>query len=296
VIKRTLEISQLPAHLSVRDRQLLIRRGEEVVGQVPIEDLGVVMVDHPGVTYTHAVLADLAASGAVVVICGPNHLPAAIVHPLSDHTQVVWRIQDQISVTAPTRKRLWKQIVQSKIRGQAGNLPPSCPTRSKLFDLARNVRSGDPTNVEAQAARVYWKHWLPDQPFRRDPSAVGVNSFLNCGYAVMRAAVARAIVAAGLLPALGLHHSNRGNSFCLADDLVEPLRPMVDARVRDLYGAGYLDLDQAGKAALLELLGRPVQLNGQTGPLMVNLHRMVASLVRCLTGEKRELEIPQQCS
>jgi len=296
VIKRTLEVSQAAARLSVRHKQLLIRRGEELAGQVPIEDIGVLVVDHPGVTFTQAALVDLAEAGAVVVLCGPKHLPVAIIQPLSDHSQVVWRLEEQLSASAPTRKRLWRQIVQAKIRGQAANLPASCPARSKLIDLARNVRSGDPSNVEAQAARVYWKHWLPEEPFHRDASAVGLNSFLNYGYAVMRAAVARAIVAAGLLPTLGLHHCNRGNAFCLADDLVEPLRPLVDARVRDLHQVGYVDLEQSTKAVLLELLSSPVKVNGDTGPLMVNLHRMTASLVRCLRGESRQLEIPERCS
>lgn len=296
MIKRTLEISQGPARLSVKNRQLLIRREDHIAGQIPIEDLGVVMVDHGAVTYTHAALADLAASGAVVVLCGPNHLPTAIVQPLADHTQVVWRIQEQLGATVPTRKRLWQQVVQAKIRGQANNLNASCPGRRKLLDLARNVRSGDPANVESHAARVYWKHWLPDGPFRRDPTAIGINSFLNYGYAVLRAAVARAIVAAGLLPAIGLHHCNRSNGFCLADDMVEPFRPLVDARVRVLQETGHVDLTQSGKASLLELLGQPVELNGDTGPLMVNVHRMIASLVRCLRGESRQLEIPRPCS
>ena len=158
--------------------------------------------------------------------------------------------------------------------------------------LARDVRSGDPQNVEAQAARIYWSAFFEGIVFRRDREGGGPNPLLNYGYAVLRAAIARAIVAAGLLPSLGLHHSNRSNAFCLADDLIEPLRPLVDYRVKELLDAGRVELDQATKAALLETLTWEVRVGEQTGPLMVNLHRMVASLVRCYSGESQSLEFP----
>src|SRR5207244_10602060 len=137
------------------------------------------------------------------------------------------------------KKQLWRQLIQAKIRGQALNLEVRSPARSKLLDYARQVRSGDASNLEAQAARVYWQNWLPEEVFRRDADASGLNSLLNYGYSVLRAAVARAIVAAGMQPSLGLKHSNRSNSFCLADDLLEPLRPIVDDRARELYRQGY---------------------------------------------------------
>jgi len=151
---------------------------------------------------------------------------------------------------------------------------------------------GDPNNLEAQAARAYWSCYLPEESFRRDADSEGLNSLLNDGYAVMRAAVARALVAAGLIPAIGLHHSNRSNSFCLADDMMEPLRPFVDDRARELYRQGYEDLHQEAKAGLLKLLSEPVMMNGECGPLMVNLHRMTASLVSCYQGNSKKLEIP----
>lgn len=295
MIKRTVEISQEPAHLSVRLNQLVLKRNGNVAGSIPCEDIGVVLVDHPATTYTHSALASLAASDATLVICGHDHLPAAVLLPLSDHGQIVWRIQDQLAVSRPARKQIWKQLVQAKIRAQAANLPDDCPARRKLADLASQVRSGDPTNVEAQAARIYWEHWRPEESFRRDRNADGLNSLLNYGYSVARAAVARAIVAAGLFPAIGLHHANRSNAFCLADDLVEPLRPLVDDRARDLFLQGYDELTQEAKAELLKLLAEPVMMNGERGPLMVNLHRMVASLVRCYRGEQKSLEIPTRC-
>lgn len=231
----------------------------------------------------------------MVVVCGRNHLPVALVMPLADHSQVVWRVNEQIAVGKPLRKQLWKQLIQAKVRAQADNFPPESPARRKLLALARQVRSGDPDNVEARAARFYWSRWLPDRPFRRDPDGGDLNPLLNYGYAVVRAAVARAIVAAGLLPSLGLKHHHRANSFCLADDLMEPLRPLVDDRVRRLSLEGVERVDQQSKASLLELLSEEVCFGGESGPLMVNLHRFVASLVRCGQGEDSQLTIPVRC-
>lgn len=293
MIKRTIEISREPAHLTVRLNQLLIQRDGQVVAQIPCEDIGVVLVDQPQTTYSHAALAALAESDAALVICGRDHLPSAVLLPLSDHTQVVWRIGDQLAVSRPVCKNLWKQLVQAKIRAQAANLDRGSPARSKLLDYARQVRSGDASNLEAQAARVYWLNFLPEEAvFRRDRDAGGLNALLNYGYAVVRAAVARAIVAAGLLPAIGLKHSNRSNGFCLADDLIEPLRPLVDARARDIFRQGCDQIDAEAKQGLLKLLAEDVELDGETGPLMVSLHRMVASLHRCYVGEENRLAIP----
>jgi CRISPR-associated protein Cas1 len=291
-MKRVLEISREPAHLSVRNKQLILKREGQTIGQVPCEDIGVVLVDHPQTTYSHAALMELAASDAAVVICGRDHLPAAMLLPMIEHSQVVWRLNAQLSISQPLRKQLWKQLVIAKIRAQAANLPREQPAYRKLLALARDVRSGDPKNVEAQAARVYWNNWLHQEEFRRNPDGTGLNVFLNYGYAVVRAGLARAIVAAGLLPSIGLHHCNRGNPFCLADDLIEPLRPVVDDRVRDLRRQGYDQLNQPAKAALLEVLADHVMIDGEAGPLMTQIHRYVASLVRCFNSQANRLEIP----
>ena len=309
MIKRTLEISSEPAHLALRHQQLLLQRNGETVRQVPCEDIGMVVVDHPQTTYTHNALAKLVECGAAVVLCGRDHLPAAMLLPLGDHSQVVWRLADQMAVSRPTKKRLWTQLVRAKIRAQALNLPPNLPARRKLLALVKEVKAGDTTNVEARAARLYWQHWLATsdaatldtEPFRRDPKAAGLNPFLNYGYTILRAAISRAIVAAGLQPSLGLHHANRANLFCLADDLIEPFRPLVDDRVRDMWQQGHSELNQAAKAELLGLLTLSLRMTApdgseQRGPLMVMLHRLVASLVRCYAGEAKKLEIPRRCS
>lgn len=314
MIKRTIEISREPAHLSLRLGQLVLEREHEPVSTIPCEDLGMVVVDHPQVSYTHSALAALVEHDAVVVVCGKNHLPAGLLLPMTDHSEVVWRLHDQIAVSKPLRKQLWRQIVQAKIRAQANNLTTGTPARTRLLELARTVRSGDVTNHEAQAARAYWSAWLTDDaktsevlktsevsqqtrqssPFRRDANGEDeINGLLNYGYSILRAAVARAIVMAGLHPAFGLQHCNRSNLFCLADDLLEPLRPLVDARVRELVRLSQTELSPITKAALLQLLTQEATTGGEAGPLMVTLHRYVASLVKCYSGEGEQLEIPE---
>ncbi len=306
MIKRTIEISQQPAYVAVKNGQLLIRARstdeDALIGQAPCEDVGVLLVDHPAVTYSHAALTALLEHDAAVVLCGRDHLPAGLLLPIGEHSQVVWRIQLQLSVKRPALKNLWQQIVRAKVRAQAHNLPDGSDTRSKLLALARGIRSGDPENIEAQAARAYWTAWRNTlcgtdfqsvtSSFRRDPDGPPPNNLLNYGYAVLRAAVARAIVAAGLLPAIGIHHHNRSNAFCLADDLVEPLRPMVDARVAQQVRNGETDLTPDTKRGLLELLTLEIRTGEQTGPLMVALHRYAASLVKCYEGSSKRLDVP----
>ncbi|MFH1747557.1 MAG: type II CRISPR-associated endonuclease Cas1 [Planctomycetota bacterium] len=313
MIKRTIEISQQPMHLTARNGQLLLLRKDEpatrlpanppnLAASIPCEDIGVVMVEHSGTTFSHAALSTLLANDAALVICGRDHLPCGMILPIADHSEIVHRLHQQIEIKKPLRKQLWKQIVQEKIRAQAANLPQGSSVRSHLLALARNVRSGDPSNVEAQAARAYWRVWLErdegdinTRDFRRDPAGDPPNNLLNYGYAIMRAAVARAIVSAGLNPALGIHHSHRANAFCLADDLMEPLRPIVDDQARELFNSGCEELTPPTKAALLELLTVRVRTGDTKGPLMVGLHRLVASLVRCYEGVEKRLIIPVAC-
>jgi CRISPR-associated protein Cas1 len=315
MIKRTVEISHQPMHLTARDGQLLLLRKDEpatrlqatppnLAASIPCEDIGMVLVEHAGTTFSHAAMSNLLKHDAVLAICGRDHLPCGLLLPMTDHSAVVQRLHQQIAISKPCRKQLWKQIVQAKIRAQAHNLPSQHPVRSHLLTLAREVRSGDPANVESQAARAYWRVWLdisstleteltaPPIDFRRDPAGGPPNNLLNYGYALMRAAVARAIVSAGLHPAIGLHHHNRSNAFCLADDLMEPLRPIVDDCARELFRCGLDELQPPTKAALLELLTIRVSTGGVDGPLMVGLHRYMASFVRCLEGEQKHLSIP----
>jgi len=296
MIKRTIEIAREPAHLAVKLDQLLIQRHEanlQTAASIPCEDIGLLLVDEPRTSYSHHALVKLLEFGAAVVICGRDHLPAGLLLPISGHTEVVHRLHDQMAVSKPLAKRLWQQIVVAKIRGQAANLPAGSSIQRKLLTLAGEVRSGDPSNVEAHASKLYWSAWLGEEnPFKRDPDGDGLNGMLNYGYAVMRAAVARALVAAGLHPALGIHHANRSNPFCLADDLMEPLRPLVDARVRELRTWNLQEIGPKSKPHLLSLLTVAARVGDQTGPLMVGLHRTVASLLRCYRGEEKRRLLP----
>jgi len=296
MIKRTIEISRNPAHLSVRLNQLLIQPhdGGGKSASIPCEDIGFLVVDHRQTTYSHNALAKVSEYGGVLVVCGQDHMPVSILLPIADHTQVVWRIKDQIAVSKPLQKQLWQQLVRAKVRAQAANLDFESSESRRLRAMARQVRSGDTGNAESQAARIYWKAWAPDNSFCRNPNGKDtLNSMLNYGYAIIRAAVARSLVASGLIPALGLHHHNRSNAFCLADDLMEPIRPLIDRRVRELYSTEHRrTLDQPTKAALLQVLAAAVTVSGESGPLMVAIHRMTSSLVRCFQGNAREIVIP----
>lgn len=305
MVKRTVEISRDPCHLAVRDGQMLVlRRGvpparlpahpPNLVGSVPIEDLGVLMVDERETTYSHALLAEIAEQGGALVVCGRDHHPVGMYLPLSTNTQLLSRLESQLTVSKPTLKRLWQVVVQAKIRAQAANLANPAD-RDRLLALADRVRSGDAGNTEAVAAALYWPaifRGVPgiSQPFRRvhgDRSAPPPNNLLDYGYAALRATIARAIVSAGLLPALGIKHRGRGNPFCLADDLMEPLRPLMDARVRYLALRGDFQLDQPTKAELLRVLAEPVYRADQRSPLLVAASGIVADVVEVLCSRER---------
>jgi len=221
-----------------------------------------------------------------------------MIMPVEAHSVQTERFQAQISVKNPLKKRLWQQIVQKKIQNQADLLGHSPVSKMRLLYLSGRVRSGDPDNIEAQAARLYWEAWLQTEHFRRFREGPWPNNMLNYGYMVLRASVARAICGAGLHPSIGIKHQNRYNAFCLADDLMEPLRPLVDAKVRDLYHAEEHELTREVKSELLSILTQTcISRKGSTkkkeiGPLMVALERMAASLCSCFEGRESKLFIP----
>jgi CRISPR-associated protein Cas1 len=260
VIKKTVEIATAGTKLSIAHRQLVIERPGEEERTLPCEDIGVLVVDHPQVSYTHSVLTALLESGAAIVLCGGNHLPAGLLLPLDAHTT-------QLHYT----------------EGDAG-----------LSEMARRVRSGDPDNLEALAAQRYWPR-LFGPAFRRFRDGPPPNNLLNYGYAVVRAAIARALAAAGLIPTLGVHHRNRGNPFCLADDLLEPYRPYVDWRVRQVISASAApqDLDKTTKAALLSLFNETVVIGERRLPLLLAFHASATSLCRMLTERGKALALPE---
>ncbi|HOK65867.1 MAG TPA: type II CRISPR-associated endonuclease Cas1 [Anaerohalosphaeraceae bacterium] len=295
MIKRIIEISTAGTYLSVHLGQLLIRQDGQLKGQIPCEDIGVLLIDHPAVTCTHSVLTVLLEQGAAVITCNGKHLPAGLLLPLESNSVQAERFREQIAAGESLKKRLWKQIVQAKIAHQARLVRSDPQTRRALMALRRRVRSGDPDNIEAQASARFWPAFLQDPSFRRHRQGPPPNSLLNYGYIVLRAAVARALCSAGLLPTLGIHHRNRYNAFALADDLIEPFRGFVEEKVRELYAQSNPsdgELTKETKAALLEVLYRPVVVAGFKGPLMVALHRTAASLARCFAGQQKTLDLP----
>lgn len=302
MIKRTVEISQEPAYLSLRRRQLVIRRPQQTEAQartVPIEDLGVLCLAHRQITITHPTLAALAEANVAVIVCGDNHLPAGSLLPVSGHLEQVSRLRSQINATAARNKRAWQTIVRAKIAAQHRLAALYDPDAARRLDvMVGEVKSGDTSNAEGHAGRAYWsilrKALPPDHTaFRRRPDGTcEINGMLNYGYSALRAAVARALVSAGLHPALGVYHHRRSNPFCLADDLVEPLRPMVDARVWDLVNGGNVGVDLDSKAHLLRLLTATVTCGSQSGPLLVALHRYASSLATHLEDHTEALSCP----
>ena len=302
MIKRIIEISQAKTYLSVRYGQLILKRDGEQVANIPCEDIGVLIVDHQGTGYTHCVFTELLRCGAAIVLCGSNHHPTGMLLPIESNSVQTERFRRQIETKEPVKKRLWKQIVQAKIKHQARLAGKDSDVYKSLMALRDRVRSGDPSNIEAQASKKFWSVYLQEmdstgspQAFRRKIHGASPNNMLNYGYMVMRAAVARALCSAGLLPSFGIHHRNRYNAFCLADDVIEPFRGFVEAKVRDIYinNGPVDDLDQPTKAMILEVLYEPVKIAGYEGPLMVGLHRTAASLQRCFAGEQKLLDLPE---
>ena len=296
MIRKTVEFSTPGTRLSVANRQLVVERPDLPKATLPIEDLGVVIVDDVRATYTQSVFLSLLQAGATVLVTGRDHLPAGMMLPLDAHHVQTERHRAQVENSAPVRKRAWQAIVRAKIVQQAAVLSHFNGSHGGLAPMARRVRSGDPDNLEAQAAQRYWPR-LFGKSFRRDRSAEGVNALLNYGYAVVRAAVARGVVAAGLIPSLGVHHRHRGNPFCLADDLLEPYRSFVDWRVRQMVGEGEESVpalaERQTRAALLSLFNETVHVGGRREPLLLAIHTSAASLCRTLTGADRNLVLPE---
>jgi len=292
MIKRIVEVGS-PARLSLVNHQLVLERQGQESATVPAEDLGLLILDHQGITYTQAVFTACSKHNALVLICDDKHLPGAVMLPLDCHSLQSRIMAQQIKIAEPTRKRLWQAIVRAKINGQARTLQTVKGSAGPLPALAEKVRSGDPSNVEAQAARFYWQQ-LFGEDFRRGNDEEHLNGLLNYGYAVVRAACARALVGAGLHPSFGLHHHNQYNSFCLADDLVEPLRPLVDLAVYRLGHNGLNSgLTKEHKQSLLKVLAQTCSIGDLRLPLMEACHHYAASLRQVMCGETRRIAIPE---
>lgn len=302
MIKRTLYFGN-PAYLSLRDEQLVINlaadkalpKGEASQVTVPIEDIGLLLLDHTQITLTQALLAKLLEHNVALVTCDASHHPAGLWFNLEGHSLQAQKFRLQAEASQPLKKQLWQQTVVAKISNQAGVLRECTSGHSTLVNYSRAVKSGDSDNQEAKAAAYYWKKLFPEvDGFFRERFGPPPNAWLNYGYAILRAIVARALTGSGLLPALGIHHRNQYNAFCLADDIMEPYRPYVDRQVKQLlHSHGLQDgLPAPVRNALLTLPTADVQLDGKTSPLLNAVSRTTASLARCFEGSSRKILYP----
>ena len=292
MIKRIIDISDA-AYLHLKHKQLLIDKQGETVAQIPIEDLGVLILQHPAIVLSQQIIIACQKNKVVIVFCDDKHLPYSVILPIAEsHTLHNKILKQQIAVNEPTRKRLWQQIVQQKIQQQALTLTLLGKDSSRLNRLITQVKTGDSSNCEALAAQVYWK-LLFGQTFKRDVDLEGINSLLNYGYAIIRAMVARSICGAGLHPTLGLFHKNQYNALCLADDVMEPFRPWVDYCVYQLMEQELSEVNLQTKQRLLELLNASVVYDDKKMPFMIATHYLMADLKRCYNRELKKLVYPE---
>lgn len=288
---RFVEIAENDRHLSVDRGFLVVESGGTELGRVPLDDIDALIANAHGLTYSNNALLELSRRGAPVVLCGPHHRPEAFLWSVDGHHVQAARMDAQIEATQPTRKRLWQGIVKAKVTMQGAVLEARGQPAGAFETLARDVRSGDPDNIEAQAARRYWPLLMgPD--FRRDTGGGEVNGLLNYGYTVLRAATARAVMGAGLHPSIGLHHSNRGNPMRLVDDLMEPFRPLVDLAVVHLADKGRREVNRDTKKVLAGLTWADLPTAGGRTPISVCLERLALSLARGFETGSSALDLP----
>lgn len=290
---RVVEIAEDGRHLA-KDRGFLVVSADGAeCGRVALDDIAAVIATAHGITYSNNLLVALAQRSAPLVVCASNFRPVATVLGVDGHHEQAGRIADQASASVPLKKRLWTQLVTAKIESQRATLEAVGAVHEGFYLLSRKVRAGDPDNVEAQAARRYWP-LLFGSDFRRDREADGANAMLNYGYTVLRAGAARAIMAAGLHPSLGLSHRQRGNNFALADDLMEPFRPLVDLVVHDLLEGGQSGVTKETKPDLARILVTDMSTADGVSPVGTCLTRLAFSLAQCFAGQHGKLELPRR--
>ncbi len=296
MIKRTLYFGN-PAYLKTVNEQLVIEMHDNnECKSSPIEDIGLIILDHQQITITQALLAKLLANNTAIITCDHTHHPTGMWLSLDGHTLQSQKFQAQLEATVPLKKQLWQQTVSCKIENQAALLELQREENKLLLTYAREVKSGDSENHEARAAAYYWKRIFPDfLEFRRERYGPPPNNLLNYGYAILRAIVARGLTASGLLPTLGIHHRNQYNAYCLADDIMEPYRPFVDKVICQIIrGNGkFLEMTPGMKKSLLQIPSMDVTVDGQKSPLMNAVQRTTASLAKCFEGKSRKILYPE---
>jgi CRISPR-associated protein Cas1 len=309
MIKKTLYFEN-PAYLSLKNQQLLIKLPEvekndslpesfkaDSVKTIPIEDIGIVILDNKQITITQGLIEALLANNCALITCGSNRMPVGLQLPLDGNTLQSERFQAQIDASVPLKKQLWQQTIQAKIENQATVLKQCCNAEVRnMLAWVGQVKSGDSDNLEGRAAAYYWKNLFSEiEDFTRSREGIPPNNLLNYGYAILRAVIARALVASGLLPTFGIHHHNRYNAYCLADDIMEPYRPFVDKLVVEIVNSEK-NINELSKEIKMKLLSIPVLdvvVNGQRSPLMIAAGQTTASLAKCYLGESRKIAYPQ---
>jgi CRISPR-associated protein Cas1 len=308
MIKRTLYFGN-PAYLSTHLDQLVVRLPEvekndtlpdsfkkEAQAKIPIEDVGVVILDHQQIIFSQALMAKLLANNTAFITCDNTHLPTGLMLNLSGHTLQAMRFKAQLEASQPLLKQLWQQTIKAKIKNQALLLQRCGTEAGNLLAWSKDVQSGDAGNLEARAATYYWKNLFPEIPgFRREREGPPPNNLLNYAYAILRAVIARSLVGSGLLPTLGIHHHNKYNHYCLADDIMEPYRPFADALVKDIVRSGedFTQLSPSVKKQLLGIAAMDTLITGERSPLMVAAQRTTASLARCFEGSEKKVLYPE---
>ncbi len=292
MIKRVLCFEN-PARLSLSLSQMVVER-EDGKRTVPIEDVGVVILDHKQITITHALIDALLANNCAIVTSNDKHLPVGLMLPLDGHNLQSERFRAQIDASEPLKKQMWQQTVTAKILGQAHVLGMQHIEHGNMFKWAKTVRSGDIDNTEARAAAYYWRNMFEQDNFIRDPQGLLPNNLLNYGYSIVRAMMARALVGAGLLPTLGIHHHSRYDAYCLADDIMEPYRPFVDIKVLEMWENGGVtsDINSEQKRELLGITTMDVSINGHRSPMMLAIQTTAQSVQKCYSGEARKIIYP----
>ena len=293
MIKRTLYFGQ-KAYLSTQKQQLVVRYpDQQTTKAVPIEDIGVVILDHYQLTLSQTLLYRLLENNVAVITCDAKHLPLGMFLNLNGHSLQQEHFSHQVQASSAKKDRLWKQVIQAKILNQAHLLEQQNKNAAPLYRWAKQVKNGDPDNLEARAASYYWKRLFTTHPhFSRDRFGAAPNGLLNYGYTLLRGVVARALVGSGLLPTLGIHHHNKYNAYCLADDMMEPYRPFVDRLVLHWVAQGQEQLTPEVKKSLLQLPTLDVPLGKLQRPLMIAVQYTTASLQQCFSSQEKSLKLP----
>ena len=289
MIKRVLCFEN-PARLSLKLAQMVVEL-QDVTRTLPIEDIGVVILDHKQITITHALIDALLANNVAIVTSNDKHLPVGLMLPLDGNTLQSERFRAQIDASEPLKKQMWQQTIVAKILGQAHVLGTQLIEHNNMLKWAKDVRSGDTENMEARAAAFYWRNMFEKDAFIRDPQGLPPNNLLNYGYSIVRAMMARALVGAGLLPTLGIHHHSRYDAYCLADDIMEPYRPFVDMKVLEMWKNGGItsDISSDQKRELLGITTMDVNISGHRSPMMLAIQTTAQSVQKCFSGEARKI-------